>query len=76
MSYQVVNQDWQNVAQLDLPLVHENRPRQYTIDISRLPAGRYRMVALLYHQESGERLAWSGSDAIIPEMLTLAELEL
>ena len=76
MSYQLINADWENVAQLDLPLVHEGIPRQFTIDISHLPAGRYRFVAVLYELESGKRFNWSGGEELAPWMLTLTEIEL
>ena len=50
--------------------------RQFTIDIARLPAGRYRFVTVLYDPASRERLKWSNGEALVPEMLTLAEIEL
>lgn len=76
MSYQVLDEDWSNVASLDLALVAEGRPRQFTIDIKRLPAGAYRLMAVLYDKDSGERFEWSNGDKFAPEMLALAELEI
>lgn len=76
MSYQLISEDRENVAQLDLPLVNAGLPRQFSVDVSRAPAGRYRLVALLYDRESGDRLKWSAGDEFVPEMLTLAEIEL
>ncbi|MCY4064163.1 MAG: glycosyltransferase family 39 protein [Chloroflexi bacterium] len=76
MSYQLLNEDRGNVAQLDLPLRHEGKARQFTIDISRAPAGRYSLATVLYEPASGERLKWSDGNEFIPEMLILAHIEL
>ena len=74
MSYQVVSQDWENVAQLDLPLVHEGKPRRFSIDVAGVPAGSYRLMAILYDRATGERVTWIDNDGELPYMLTLAEI--
>ena len=76
MSHQLISEDGRNVAQLDLPLVREGIPRQFTIDIAHVPAGRYRLAAILYDGETGDRFTWIDGDEQAPEMLTLAEIEL
>ena len=76
MSYQLVTADWDNVAQLDLPLVHEGVPRRFSIDISEILAGSYRLVAILYNAHTNERLVWDGNDDAFPAMLSLGEIEI
>lgn len=76
MSYQLIGNGWDNVAQLDLPLIHEGVPRQFSIDISEVPAGRYQLLAVFYDQETGERVSWDEAEATNPQMLRLTELEL
>ena len=74
MSFQVVDADWKNVAQLDLPLVNEGELRQYWIDVSDVPPGSYRLMGILYNAQSGEREAWRENVSYIPEMLDLGEV--
>ena len=74
MSYQLITSDWNNVAQLDLPLVHENQPRLFSIDISNVPAGTHRLMAILYDKRTGERQNWLNSAEDLPTMLTLTEI--
>ena len=76
MSYQLLNLDWENVAQLDLPLVQAGQLRMYFIDVSALPPGGYRLAAIVYDRESGERLAWRDNPGPAPAMLFLHEAEL
>ena len=76
ISHQLLSEAGKKVAQLDLPLVHEGMARQFTIDIGRVPAGRYRLVAILYDRETRERFAWTHGDEQVAEMLTLAVIEL
>lgn len=76
MSYQLLSENWGKVAQLDLPLVHEGMPRQFTIGLSDVNAGHYRLIAILYDRRTGERFAWAtGADDVI-ETLALAQIEL
>ena len=76
MSYQLISSDWENVAQLDLPLVHEGIPRRFSIDISGVPAGAYRLITILYDKVTGERITWIDNDGELPYMLALAEIEI
>ena len=71
MSYQLISANWSNVAQLDLPLVHEGQPRQFSIDISDVPAGQYRLMSILYDKRTGQRQNWLNSEDDPPAMLTL-----
>ena len=74
MSYQLISPDWRNVAQLDLPLVHNDTPRRFSIDVSKAPAGSYRLMALVYDSRTGDRLTWATNDGYIPDMLLLDEI--
>ena len=73
-SYQLISKDRGNVAQLDLPLVHEGEPRRFSIDVSNVEPGNYRLVAILYNKHTGERESWHDDEGNIPDMLTLAEI--
>ena len=75
-SYQLVSEDWEKVAQLELPLVHENDVRQFSIEFSDVPAGSYRLVTILYNVQTNERLEWEGNDGTISAMLALGEIEI
>ncbi len=74
MSYQLITSDWNNAAQLDLPLVHEGQLRLFSIDIANVPAGTYRLMAILYDKDSGERQDWLNSAQDVSNMLTLTEI--
>ena len=74
MSFQVLSDEWNNVAQLDLPLVIEGELRQYWIDVSDVPTGTYRLMAILYDAQNGEREAWIDNPGYVPEMLELGEI--
>ena len=74
MSYQLISADWNNVAQLDLPLVHEGQPRLFSIDIGSVPPGQYRLMAILYDKHSGQRQNWLNNTGDLPTMLTLTEM--
>ena len=60
MSQQLISPAGENVAQLDLPLRGGGQLQQFAIDISGLAAGQYRLMAIVYDAESGERLPWRG----------------
>ncbi|MDE2818146.1 MAG: glycosyltransferase family 39 protein [Chloroflexota bacterium] len=75
-SYQLISADWDNVAQVDLPLVHEGRLRQFGIDIGNVAPGNYRLMAVVYDKRTGQRLAWNNVGAPPPELLPLAEIVL
>ena len=74
MSYQLITSDWNNVAQLDLPLVHEGKLRQFSIDIANVPAGAYHLMAIVYDKDSGERQDWSNNTGGLSNMLTLTKI--
>ncbi|MCY3863802.1 MAG: glycosyltransferase family 39 protein [Chloroflexi bacterium] len=76
LSYQLISADWAVVAQLDLTLVHEGSLRQFAIDISDAPAGAYRLVAILYDNQTNERFDWVGNPSEPPYLLKLADVEI
>ena len=75
ISHQLISQDWENVAQLDLPLEHNDDLRQYAIDVSDVSPGRYRLMAIVYDRLTGERLDWQEAGGGPPSMLFLGEVE-
>lgn len=74
LSYQLINSDYGNVAQVDLPLAHEGELRQFSIDIADTPAGSFQLMAILYDRQTGERFNWSNNMGYVPDMLLLAEI--
>ena len=74
LSLQLLDEDWVNVAQLDLPLVHESTLRRFSIDIKHVAAGSYRLMAIVYNAHTRERQAWQGNEGWVPEMQKLAEI--
>ena len=74
MSYQLITSDWNNLAQLDLPLVRPGELRQFSIDISNVPPGTHRLMAILYDKRTGERQNWLNSAEDLPTMLTLTDI--
>ena len=76
MSHQLINDDWEMVAQLDVPLVHEDKLRQFSVYISDVPPGNYRLMAILYNAQTGERVPWIDNPGYVPEMLNLGEVVL
>ncbi|MCY4536913.1 MAG: hypothetical protein OXE52_01645 [Chloroflexi bacterium] len=76
MSFQLVSGDWDNVAQVDLPMAHEGMLRRFSIDIGNVPSGSYRLMAVVYNKHTGKRLAWNDSGADPPEFLPLADFVL
>lgn len=76
LSHQLIGANWEKVSQLDLPLVNEGELRQFSIDVADAPSGKYRLVAILYDRDSGERFDWIDNPSQPPYMLTLAEVEI
>lgn len=76
LSYQLISTDGNNVSQLDLPLVHENELRQFSLNIANVPPGGYQLMTILYHSETGEKQAWLNNTNEIADMLLLMELVL
>ncbi len=74
MSYQLISQDWNNKAQLDLDMVHEGELRHFSMDVSQVPPGNYRLMLILYHKTTGDRFAWEGNPGYVPEMLELGAI--
>ena len=76
LSHQLISADWERAVQLDPPLAEEGSLRQFSIDISEAPAGEYRLMAILYDNQTNERFDWVGNPIEPPYMLTLAEVEI
>ena len=76
MSYQLISQTGENVAQLDLPLVHQDELRIFYIDFSSVPPGSYRLKAILYERETGAREPWLDNESGPTEMLLLTEVQI
>lgn len=74
LSYQLIDKDWNNAAQVDLPLVHEGKLRQFSIGASDLPAGAYRLMLILYNKQTGETLEWLDNPGFVPGMIELSEI--
>ncbi|MCY3863801.1 MAG: glycosyltransferase family 39 protein [Chloroflexi bacterium] len=76
LSHQLISADWERVAQLDPPLMEEGGLRQFAIDISVAPAGNYRLMAILYDNQTNERFDWIGNPSQPTSMLALADVEI
>ena len=76
MSYQLISSDWNKAAQLDLPLVHEDQLRLFSINISDVPPGHYRLMAILYDKHSGQRQNWLNREGDLTDMLTLTDIDI
>ena len=74
MSFQLLDADWQSHAQIDLPVASLIDMRQPYFDLADLPAGDYRLMAVVYNAHTGERLAWQDNEDWILEMQQLAEI--
>ncbi len=74
LSYQLLDRYWNNAAQVDLPLVHEGKLRQFSIGISELSPGAYRLVAILYDRHTGETIDWVDNPGPVPSMLELSKV--
>lgn len=76
LSHQLISADGERVAALDPPLTQEGRLRQFAIDISDAPAGAYRLMAILYDNQTNERFDWIGNPSQPLYMLALADVEI
>ena len=74
LSFQLLDSDWKSHAQLDLSLLHMGELRQHIINVAHVAPGEYRLVAIVYHAESGERQAWQDNAGWIPELQPLADI--
>ncbi len=76
ISHQIINEDWENVAQRDGPLTHEGELRRFSLDLHDAPPGAYRLAVILYDARTGERQAWIDNPGYVPEMLTVGAFTL
>ncbi len=76
LAFQLLDEDWRKLAQLDLGLAYEGQLRNYSVDVSAAPPGSYRLMVLVYNAVTGERYAWHGNEDWIPEMQQLAEIKI
>ena len=74
LSFQLISNEWENVSQLELPLVHEGSLRRFSIDVSGVPPGQYRLMLILYHKSTGDRFSWEDNPGYVPEMLELGSI--
>jgi len=74
ISHQLISEDWENVAQLDHPLVPLDELRQFFIDVSDVPPGRYRLMAIVYDRDTGKTLDWQEDTGGPSSMLVLQEV--
>ncbi len=74
MSYQLLSEDWDNAAQLDLPLVHEGLTRRFSIETRDLPPGAYRLMLILYDRRTGKPLDWIDNPGYAPSLMELSEV--
>ena len=74
MSFQLLTEDWTNVAQLELPLVRGGELRQFSIDVADVAPGSYSLMLVVYDSATSERIPWEGNPGYISEMLPLSEI--
>ena len=74
LSFQLLDADWRSHAQIDLATEHASEMRQFVFDLSLVPPGDYRLVAIVYNAQTFERLGWHDNDGWIPEMRKLADI--
>ncbi len=76
ISFQLLDGDWHNHDQIDLPVLSLSDLRQFHFNLSELSAGDYRLMAVVYDAQTGERQTWQDNAGWAPEMQQLAEIEL
>ena len=76
LSYQLLTANWDNVAQLDLPLDNGDQLRMHYIDVAHVEPGVYRLMLILYNARTGERQVWRDNLAGVPEILKLSDFDL
>ena len=74
ISWQLLDSDWKNVAQLDLPLRRAGKLRQFSIGIDDVAPGSYRLMAIVYNAETGARYAWRDNPGWVAELQQLTEI--
>jgi len=75
MSYQLLSEDWDNVAQLDLPLVHEGLTRRFSLGTSNLPPGAYRLMLIVYDTRTGKAVDWIDNPGSVTSMFELSQFD-
>jgi 4-amino-4-deoxy-L-arabinose transferase-like glycosyltransferase len=70
VSLQIVTGDWKNMGQTDRHL-HDDLLKWYVADLPTqdLPAGDYRVMVIIYHRDTGEKV--TGTDSITGETATI-----
>ena len=76
ISHQLISENWENVGQLDLPLAPIEELHQFAIDVSEIPPGLYRLMAIVYDRHTGKTLDWQEAPGNPPSMLFLREVEI
>ncbi|MDE2637938.1 MAG: hypothetical protein OXI30_16360, partial [Chloroflexota bacterium] len=76
ISHQLVSEAWKNVGQLDMPLTAAGDQRQFSMDVSQISPGRYRLMAIVYDPATGKPLDWRENSGEPPSMLFLQEVEI
>ena len=76
VSHQLISDEWKNVGQLDMPLTPAGDLRQFSMDVSQVPPGRYRLMAIVYDPSTGRTLDWHENSDEPPSMLFLQEVEI
>ena len=76
ISFQLLDADWRNHGQIDLPTSSLSEMRQLIFELSDLPAGDYRLMVVVYDAQTGERQVWQANEDWIPEMQQLAEISI
>lgn len=76
ISHQLISENWQNVGQLDRPLAPMDELRQFAIDITDVPPGRYRLMAIVYDRITGQTLDWQEDTGGPPSMLFLQAVDI
>ena len=76
ISFQLLDDDWHSHAQIDLPLLSISELRQFHFNLTEMPPGSYRLMAVVYDAQTGERQTWRGNDGWVPEMQQLAWFEI
>ena len=76
ISFQLLDDDWHSHAQIDLPLLSIGELRQFHFNLTEMPPGSYRLMAVVYDAQTGERQTWRGNDGWVPEMQQLTTFEI
>lgn len=76
ISHQLITKNWGNAAQLDRRLAQEDKLRQFAIDVSAVPSGTYRLMAIVYNPDTGITLNWKEAPGDPPSMLYLQDVEI